>query len=67
MGPAHQLYKNAVVYVMNLDYDYHIPSKEYIETCKRGFKCFRFDTNLLDKALIDTKSCIKQGKVKVKK
>lgn len=46
--------KKALIYVMNEEFDYHIPSKEYIETCKTGYNDFGFDVSVLNKALNDT-------------
>jgi len=45
---------DALIYVMNEEFDYNIPSKKYIETCKEGYKDFGFDKSILDKALEDT-------------
>ena len=35
--------KDAFLYVMNNDNDYHIPSDKYVEICKKGYKDFNFD------------------------
>ena len=35
--------KKALIYIMNDDFDYHIPSIEYIKTCMEGYKDFGFD------------------------
>ena len=45
---------NCLIYIMNDDFDYHIPSNDYIQICKQGYKDFSFDENVLDKALEDT-------------
>ncbi len=46
--------KNALIYIMNENFDYHIPSIKYISTCMKGYNDFGFDTAILDKALTDT-------------
>lgn len=46
--------KNALIYVMNDQFDYNIPSVRYINTCIEGYNDFGFDTTILDKALEDT-------------
>lgn len=46
--------KKALIYVMNQDFDYHIPSEEYVNTCIEGYNYFDFDKSILDKALTDT-------------
>lgn len=46
---------NAMIYVMNKKFDYHIPTEQYIEICKRGYKNFLFDQDILDEALEITK------------
>lgn len=57
--------KDAFLYVMNSDNDYHIPSKEYVEICKKGYNDFNFDESILDKAYID--SCKNSKKLELKK
>ena len=56
--------KDAFLYVMNNDNDYHIPSDEYIEICKKGYKDFNFDETILDKAYSDTCKNIKKLELK---
>lgn len=46
--------KKALIYVMNECFHYHLPSQQYIETCKEGYNDFRFNQSILDRALIDT-------------
>ncbi len=46
--------KNALIYVMNEQFSYHLPSINYIKTWMRGYKDFGFDMSILDKALEDT-------------
>lgn len=41
----------AMIYVMNDEFSYHLPSKSYIKTCEQGYNYFGFDTNLLQEAL----------------
>lgn len=45
--------KRALIYVMNKNFDYHLPRLEYIETCLEGYKNFGFDCAILDEALKD--------------
>ena len=56
--------KYAFLYVMNNDNDYHIPSDEYVEICKKGYKDFNFDEAILDKAYSDTCKNIKKLELK---
>ena len=56
--------KDAFLYVMNNDNDYHIPSDEYVEICKKGYKDFNFDEAILDKAYSDTCKNIKKLELK---
>lgn len=44
----------ALIYIMNKNFDYHLPRIEYIKTCIDGYKDFGFDKSILDKAYIDT-------------
>ncbi len=46
--------KKALIYVMNENFDYHLPSKQYEKTCEEGYSDFGFDKSILDKAYIDT-------------
>lgn len=46
--------EKALIYIMNEDFDYHIPSSDYIEICSSGYEDFGFDKSILDQALIDT-------------
>lgn len=46
---------NALIYVMNDNFDYHLPSEEYVLSCIEGYEDFGFDKSILNKALIDTK------------
>lgn len=46
--------KNALIYVMNEQFDYYIPSSNYIKTCISGYNDFGFDSTILDTALQDT-------------
>lgn len=39
-----------LIYVMNKKFDYHIPTCEYINVCKRGYKNFNFNPSILDNA-----------------
>ena len=45
---------NALVYIMNDNFDYNLPSFEYIEICKEGYKYFNIDTIYLVNALKTT-------------
>ena len=49
---------------MNNDNDYHIPSDEYVEICKKGYKDFNFAESILDKAYSDTCKNIKKLELK---
>lgn len=56
--------KKAIIYVMNHDFNYHIPSLKYIHTCMDGYEDFGFDKSILEKALIDTLDNISKELVK---
>lgn len=45
---------NALIYVMNEQFEYHLPSDNYLKTCMQGYKDFSFDMNILNNALLDT-------------
>ena len=45
----------ALVYIMNDNFDYHLPSEDYILSCIEGYQDFGFDTQILAGALKDTK------------
>lgn len=57
--------KEALIYVMNNDLDYHLPQIEYIATCFKGYDDFDFDQDILNKALIDTMDNIPNNLTKV--
>ena len=40
----------ALIYVMNKYFDYHIPSKRYIDICSEGYRHFNFNQEILDSA-----------------
>lgn len=46
--------KKALIYIMNEQFDYHIPSREYINICMKGYEDFGFDKEILNQALYDT-------------
>lgn len=45
--------KKALIYVMNKNFDYHLPSLNYINICLEGYRNFGFDRTILDVALKD--------------
>lgn len=47
-----------LIYVMDDEYDYYLPSKEYYRSCIEGYIDFGFDPKLLNKALVDTNICM---------
>ena len=55
---------NALLYIMNKDIDYNIPSISYINCCKIGYSLFEFDPLILDKALEYTKEKVRQKSLK---
>ncbi len=55
--------KKALIYIMNEQFDYHLPSPNYIETCIEGYNDFGFDTTILDIALKDTIDNKSKGKI----
>ena len=46
--------KKALIYIMNENFDYHLPSRQYIETCEEGYDDYEFDHSILDRAYLDT-------------
>lgn len=52
--------ENALIYVMNKNYDYNLPSKFYVKVCEAGYKDFDFDKKTLDEALTITKQNIEK-------
>ena len=47
--------KEALIYIMNDEYNYHIPSDSYIKTCEKGYDDFGFNKEILREALEYTK------------
>lgn len=45
---------NALIYIMNEQYEYCLPSQKYIDICKEGYEDFEFDKKILERALDDT-------------
>lgn len=39
---------------MRDEFDYHLPSKSYVQTCIQGYNDFGFDKKILNQALYDT-------------
>lgn len=56
--------EKAMIYIMNSNMDYHLPTKEYMDICKKGYEDFGFNEDLIDKALSTTKE--KMGKQLIK-
>ena len=54
--------QKALIYIMNDEFDYHLPSIEYINTCIKGYHDFGFDINILKKAYIDTYKNLNKNK-----
>ena len=46
--------KKAIIYIMNKNFDYHLPSEKYTNICIQGYEDFGFDQNILKQALEDT-------------
>ena len=45
---------NALIYVMNEEFNYNVPSDTYINVCMEGYDDFNFDKKILENALINT-------------
>ena len=58
--------EKALIYLMNPQFDYKIPSQGYINICKKGDNAFNFDTTILDKALEYTAQRITNSYQKIK-
>ncbi len=56
--------KKAIIYIMNKNFDYYLPSEEYIDICNKGYEHFGFDKNILKQALEDTKENMPKKKIK---
>ena len=56
--------KKALIYIMNDEFDYHIPSQSYIDICKEGYRDFEFDENILDDAYIYTLENLSKKKIR---
>lgn len=52
--------EKALIYVMNKQFDYNLPSKFYIKACEIGYQDFKFDKKILDQALTITKENIEK-------
>lgn len=52
----------AMAYVMNKEYHYYLPSKEYIEICSKGYNDFKFDKSLLINAINNTANQINKSR-----
>lgn len=44
----------AIVYIMNPIYSYHLPSESYVSRCLQGYQNFRFNHEILNNALQTT-------------
>ena len=42
---------SGMIYIMKEEYDYNIPSLEYIKMCEQGYENFEFNKDILDEAL----------------
>lgn len=56
--------KKALIYIMNQQFTYHLPSERYIENCIMGYEDFGFDKKILEQALLDTKENLSKRLVK---
>ena len=52
--------KKALIYVMNKEFDYHIPSDRYVLKCEEGYRDFKFNIEFLDDAYKYTVEHMKQ-------
>lgn len=50
--------RNCFVYIMHEDRPCGLPSKYYVRTCLEGYFDFKFDSELLQQAIDDTKECM---------
>ena len=51
-----KIHSHALIYIMNNDYDYYLPTNSYINECKQGYNDMGFEQELLDQALNYTKT-----------
>lgn len=54
-----------LIYVMNDNYDYFIPSSEYVSICMEGYNDFDFSKEILAKAYDDTMEIISCKKLRL--
>ena len=50
-----------LIYIMNDNYTYHLPSRTYLRTCFEGYKDFSFNSNFLAIAYQTTKKEMKKN------
>lgn len=53
-----------IIYVMKDNYEYCMPSTDYMISCSKGYKSLGFDVNILINAILDTDLKMKEGKQK---
>lgn len=42
--------KKGLIYIMNSEFGYYLPSKQYVDICMQGYEDFGFDKQLLNEA-----------------
>ena len=57
---------NAFVYVMNDEFDYHLPSSSYVKTCVEGYNDFGFNQDTLRNAYFDTLDIVRKRQKRLK-
>lgn len=50
----HKKKYKALIYIMREEYEYHLPSDDYLKTCRQGYCDFEFEQRILDNALEET-------------
>ena len=54
----------AITYIMNQNYNYNLPSLNYVLRCVEGYRNFGFDTNILTNALLTTQQNMSKKLIK---
>lgn len=52
---------SGIIYVMRDNYDYCMPSTDYMISCSKGYKSLGFDINTLVEAIMDTDRKMKEN------
>lgn len=54
--------KQALIYIMNDEFEYHVPNLNYVLQCRQGYRDFNFDIQILGDAYTYTEEKIENNK-----